>query len=62
MAKKSNKGGYTVLIAFKDSKQYATSGVANSYEVGADVSDLDAERLEILVKRGIVFKNSEKEE
>lgn len=53
MAKKKETTGYTVLVPFKDSKEY---GGLNSYEVGSDVSDFDAERLESLIKRGIVGK------
>lgn len=53
---KSKAAVYTVKIAFKDSKQYRKDGKINEYTVGADVSDLDPERLENLVSRGIVEK------
>lgn len=54
---KSKKTAYTVAIAFKDAKQYRKDGKINEYTVGADVSDLDPDRLENLVKRGIVDKS-----
>lgn len=53
----SKKTGYTVAIAFKDAKYYREGGKINEYTVGADVSDLDPDRLENLVKRGIVDKS-----
>lgn len=53
---KKAKPVYVVKIAFKDAPQYAKTGQANEYMEGADVSDLDAERLNNLVERGIVDK------
>lgn len=47
---------YTVKVAFKDAPKYRKDGKINEYTIGADVSDLDPERLENLVKRGIVEK------
>lgn len=57
MARTKKEGTHTVAVAFKDSKMYADNVKVNSYEVGADVSDLDADRLDLLVKRGIVTLN-----
>jgi len=62
MARKKQQSGYTVAVAFKDSAKYANGGYPTSYEVGADVSDLDADRLDALVKRGVVTFNETKEE
>lgn len=57
MAKKrTTEGGYIVAKPFKDSREYIKNGEINSYEVGVNVSHLDPERLEKLVKRGIVTK------
>lgn len=63
MAKKNNNGTATYIVAqpFKDAKQYQKNGKVNEYEKGADVSDLDAERLESLIKRGIVVKQEPEE-
>lgn len=62
MAKKRQSEGYFVVAPFKDAKQYRINGEANSYEVGDDVSKMDAERLEVLVKKGLVENRTEKEE
>ena len=53
---KAKKPSYVVKIAFKDAPQYRKEGKPAEYMEGSDVSDLDPERLESLVKRGIVEK------
>lgn len=48
------KASFVVKKQFKDAPQYRKNGNANTYEVGADVSSFDAQRLNDLVSRGFV--------
>jgi len=48
---------YTVTVPFFDAPEYQKGGVINGYEVGADVSHLDSERLKKLVEREAVSKS-----
>lgn len=54
--KAGKKSGYIVKKAFKDAPVYRVAGKAKNYAVGDDVSALDGERLDSLIKRGYVEK------
>lgn len=54
-ADQQDAGGHIVAVEFKDAPEYRTPGEeVNTYQVGDDVSHLDAARLESLVQRGFV--------
>lgn len=55
---KKQQAGFFVLQPFKDAKQFGTA----KYEAGDDVSEFDADRLNNLVKRGLVEERGASEE
>lgn len=52
---KENKPTHVVIKEFRDLNDFSVV-----HEQGKDVSDLDPERLEVLVKNGIVEKQNDK--
>jgi hypothetical protein len=44
---------YVVIVPFQDHRDYMTTVIPNQYAVGDDVSHMDADRLSLLVDRGL---------
>lgn len=57
-ANEANKPSHTVVMPFQDLPEHAGENGVQQYNEGDDVSHFDAERIALLIERGIVKANA----